>query len=300
LLMSTGGVMGEAVPLCPFCGAPYRETIMPNLGSTRVICERCGCLFLLPPSFGGVEEHCANHPDKVAVGICEECGRPFCKSCLRVVRESDRRVTICPNCLPRFRAEEIRVRAASKQRIIAAIILAALIVGSMIAYRMYTYSIPVGSALRNWPPAKHMNGINIIVTLEDPRKMSIGNLTEYISNKGCPDDFISVVIAVHNIAHIRFKGARIQPYTRRITIKVVTYTCGRASSFSAGAAATPHKEVLTVFLGRLQPGYYLITVEIFDGGTISWIYRDGKLYPVYEYPYKEVRIGTEMKGLRIG
>ena len=294
--------MGESVPICPFCGAPYEE-VTPRLGPTRVVCKECGCLFLISSKFGGVDEWCTNHPDRVAVSLCDRCGRPFCRSCLQVVEEAGRGVALCSDCLPKFEAEKARAKLAARRRIIKAIAVIAIIIGSLITYRMFTYTEPIGSAVRNWPPARNMEGVSIIVTPEDPRKMSIENLTEYVSERGKPGDFVSVVITFYEVAHVKFKEATLQPFTKRITIKATWYSCGRPPInpfFSGGVSATPHKEVLTVFLGRLQPGRYIIKVEKFYGGDISWVIREGKTYPVYEHPYREEKSGTSTLYLWIG
>ena len=33
---------------------------------------------------GGETLRCANHPERLAVGICNDCGRSFCSECLRI------------------------------------------------------------------------------------------------------------------------------------------------------------------------------------------------------------------------
>jgi len=294
--------MGESVPICPFCGAPY-EKFTPRLGSTCVVCEQCGCLFFISSKFGGFDEWCTNHPDRVAVSLCDKCWRPFCRSCLQVVEEAGRGVVLCSDCLLKFKAEKARAKLAARRRIIKAIAVIAIIIGSLITYSMFTYTEPIGSAVRNWPPARNMEGVSIIVTPEDPRKMNIENLTEYVSERGKPGDFVSVVITFYEVAHVKFKGATLQPFTKRITIKATWYSCGRPPInpfFSGGVSATPHKEVLTVFLGRLQPGRYIIKVEKFYGGDISWVIHEGKTYPVYEHPYREEKSGTSTLYLWIG
>ena len=73
---------GKNLFICPFCGAPQRIVIPP--GTVQVNCLYCGALILVPPWMGGKTLRCTNHPERLAVGICNDCGRSFCSECLRV------------------------------------------------------------------------------------------------------------------------------------------------------------------------------------------------------------------------
>jgi len=75
---------GKRLFTCTFCGAPQRMIISP--GTMQVKCQYCGGLILVPPWMGGRTLRCVNHPEKLAVGICNDCGRSFCPECLRVYR----------------------------------------------------------------------------------------------------------------------------------------------------------------------------------------------------------------------
>ena len=75
---------GKRLFTCTFCGAPQRMIISP--GTVQVKCQYCGGLILVPPWMGGRTLRCVNHPEKLAVGICNDCGRNFCPECLRVYR----------------------------------------------------------------------------------------------------------------------------------------------------------------------------------------------------------------------
>ena len=75
---------GKRLFTCTFCGAPQRMIISP--GTMQVKCQYCGGLILVPPWMGGRTLRCVNHPEKLAVGICNDCGRNFCPECLRVYR----------------------------------------------------------------------------------------------------------------------------------------------------------------------------------------------------------------------
>lgn len=68
--------------ICPFCGAPQRVII--SLGTVQVNCQYCGALILVPPWICGETLRCANHPERLAVGLCNDCGRSFCSECLRI------------------------------------------------------------------------------------------------------------------------------------------------------------------------------------------------------------------------
>lgn len=87
--------MTEALT-CPFCGAPYRETI--PAGTVQVKCQYCGAMILVPPSLGGIVQQCPNHPETLAVGICNDCGQSFCTRCLYVLNIKGGRCYICAKC----------------------------------------------------------------------------------------------------------------------------------------------------------------------------------------------------------
>jgi len=73
---------GKSLFICPFCGAPQRIVI--PLGTVQVNCQYCRALILVPPWMGGETLRCTNHPERLAVGICNDCGRSFCSECLRI------------------------------------------------------------------------------------------------------------------------------------------------------------------------------------------------------------------------
>lgn len=79
---------------CTFCGAPQR-TIIPQ-GTMQVKCHYCGGLVLVPPWMGGKTLRCVNHPERLAVGFCNDCGRNFCPVCLRIydLETRDARATL--------------------------------------------------------------------------------------------------------------------------------------------------------------------------------------------------------------
>jgi len=87
--------------LCPFCGAPYRQLI--PLGTVQVKCPYCGGAILVPEWLGGGQQLCQNHPEKFAVGLCNECGDNYCGSCLHlyslVGRDVKATLYLCPDCL---------------------------------------------------------------------------------------------------------------------------------------------------------------------------------------------------------
>jgi hypothetical protein len=90
---------------CPFCGAPHRETI--PYGAVQLRCEYCGAIFV-PNILSQAIYRCANHPDVIAVGKCNDCGRNFCEQCLNVYdiydtafRSELAKLYLCPDCLKR-------------------------------------------------------------------------------------------------------------------------------------------------------------------------------------------------------
>lgn len=94
--------MGETQPIkCPFCGAPYRDVIPADV--VQVKCKYCGGIFQVPPTVGAEVSRCIIHPEKVAVGMCNDCGQSFCGNCLHVfnlvTRDTRATLYLCPNCL---------------------------------------------------------------------------------------------------------------------------------------------------------------------------------------------------------
>lgn len=85
---------------CPFCGAPYRKLIPTD--ALQLKCDYCGAAFRTPPSIGVEIPECANHPERYAVGVCNDCGQNFCRECLHsynLKTGSDKAVLyLCPAC----------------------------------------------------------------------------------------------------------------------------------------------------------------------------------------------------------
>jgi predicted Zn finger-like uncharacterized protein len=86
---------------CPSCGAPYRDVIPADV--VQVKCKYCGGVFHVPPTIGAEVFRCVNHPEKVAVGMCNDCGRSFCACCLHsynlATRGESATLYLCPDCL---------------------------------------------------------------------------------------------------------------------------------------------------------------------------------------------------------
>jgi len=99
----------EGVFSCPFCGAPYRKLI--PAGTVQVRCEYCGAMILVPPKLREVQR-CPNHPDRVSVGICNDCGKGFCGDCLTVMMSSGSSegaaiIYLCPDCLKKRKSADV-------------------------------------------------------------------------------------------------------------------------------------------------------------------------------------------------
>jgi hypothetical protein len=91
----------EARPVfCPFCGAPQRRPVPSK--AVQVECQYCGRLILIPPAIGGATYRCANHPESIAVGKCNDCGENFCEDCLSIypLRTDGEEATLylCSSC----------------------------------------------------------------------------------------------------------------------------------------------------------------------------------------------------------
>ena len=99
---------GKGLFICPFCGAPQRM-IIPQ-GTVQINCQYCGALILVPPWMGGKTLRCTNHPERLAVGICNDCGRSFCSECLRVyhlkARDAEATLYLDTACLRKRHAEK--------------------------------------------------------------------------------------------------------------------------------------------------------------------------------------------------
>jgi hypothetical protein len=86
---------------CPFCGAPYKNPIPTD--ALQLKCDYCGATFRTPPQIGVEIPECVNHPERYAVGVCNDCGQNFCKECLHTYNlrpmQSDSAVLyLCPDC----------------------------------------------------------------------------------------------------------------------------------------------------------------------------------------------------------
>ncbi|MEM3551977.1 MAG: hypothetical protein QXN87_04245 [Candidatus Bathyarchaeia archaeon] len=88
--------MAEKGITCPFCGAPYRAVIPAD--TLQVICSYCGAIILVPPSLGGEVRQCPNHPETLAVGLCNDCGQSYCIRCLYVVDVRGGKMHVCAKC----------------------------------------------------------------------------------------------------------------------------------------------------------------------------------------------------------
>lgn len=60
---------------------------------------------LIPPWKGGEARRCYNHPERMADGKCNDCGRSFCVDCLEYynlnTREDRAVLSLCPACFRR-------------------------------------------------------------------------------------------------------------------------------------------------------------------------------------------------------
>jgi hypothetical protein len=84
---------------CPMCGAPY-NALIPS-GVVQVKCNYCGANLVVPPHLGGAVQQCPNHPDMLAVGICNDCGQSFCDRCLYTFGVRDGTLYLCSKCYKR-------------------------------------------------------------------------------------------------------------------------------------------------------------------------------------------------------
>jgi len=88
---------GREAFTCPFCGAPYRGVVPSDV--VQVGCQYCGGMILVPPELGGSVHRCPNHPEALAIGLCNDCGKSYCSHCLHIYTVEHARLYVCPNCL---------------------------------------------------------------------------------------------------------------------------------------------------------------------------------------------------------
>lgn len=86
----------EEAFICPFCGAPYRVLI--PAGTVQVECQYCKSTILVPPRLGGGVQRCPNHPEALAIGLCNDCGKSYCDRCLYVYTVRGGKLHICSEC----------------------------------------------------------------------------------------------------------------------------------------------------------------------------------------------------------
>jgi ribosomal protein L40E len=96
--------------LCPFCGAPYKELI-PS-GVVQVKCHYCGATVLVPPRLGGLIQRCPNHPDVLAIGLCNDCNKSYCDNCLYIYESEHEKLHLCAQCY-KNRTQESQAQAIS-------------------------------------------------------------------------------------------------------------------------------------------------------------------------------------------
>jgi hypothetical protein len=86
---------------CPFCGAPYKKLLSSNV--LQLKCAYCGAMYRVPPRIGIDIPQCANHRDRFAVGICDDCQQNFCSDCLEIydfkTRDGSATLHLCPKCV---------------------------------------------------------------------------------------------------------------------------------------------------------------------------------------------------------
>jgi hypothetical protein len=92
--------------VCPLCGAPYRYIVSPDVAQVK--CEYCGGIFSVPHSLEDTAPRCANHPEALAIGLCNDCGRNFCIQCLctyNLTGHEEATLYLCPEC---FRERQLK------------------------------------------------------------------------------------------------------------------------------------------------------------------------------------------------
>jgi uncharacterized Zn-finger protein len=122
--------------ICPFCGAPYKKFVPSD--ALQLKCDYCGATFHVPPKIGVEIPQCSNHPERFASGICNDCGRSFCKECLHafpIATQGERAVLyLCPSCLRKRNLDK-----ANAQLLFGSLL---LIIGLFIFGSILTFATP--------------------------------------------------------------------------------------------------------------------------------------------------------------
>lgn len=90
---------------CPFCGSPYRKMVPADV--VQLNCRYCGGIFLVSSRIETRVFRCPSHPEKIAVGVCGDCAKSFCRECLSTwvleTLEGYANLHLCPECFRRRR-----------------------------------------------------------------------------------------------------------------------------------------------------------------------------------------------------
>ena len=81
---------------CPFCGITYKKPI--PKGTVHLSCH-CGATFFVPSELGGSVHYCPNHPEKEAIGLCDDCKEGYCDHCLHILTFHPFLRVKCSSCL---------------------------------------------------------------------------------------------------------------------------------------------------------------------------------------------------------
>ncbi|MGQ9530699.1 MAG: hypothetical protein ACUVQX_05165 [Candidatus Bathycorpusculaceae bacterium] len=61
-------------------------------------CNYCGATVLVPPRLRGLVQRCPNHPDILAIGLCNDCNKSYCDNCLYIYEGGDGKLHLCAQC----------------------------------------------------------------------------------------------------------------------------------------------------------------------------------------------------------
>ena len=132
--------------LCPFCGAPQRTYIPTD--TLQIKCRYCGGIFS-PPLRGGETYRCVRHPEKMAIGKCNDCGESIV-SLVFIIMILSRIVSatlyLCPTCLRKRHVEkaDMKIYFGILMLVFGALFAAASILGDMVLFVMGISAIIYG------------------------------------------------------------------------------------------------------------------------------------------------------------
>ncbi len=170
---------------CPFCGAPYKKLVSSNV--LQLKCAYCGAMYRVPPRIGIDIPQCANHRDRFAVGICDDCQQNFCSDCLEIfdfkTRDGSATLHLCPKCLNKRETDKANSYVIGG---ILTIIFGVIFAAMLLPLGIFILIIGIGEIAYgiNKRPAEEAEVSEQEVEAETPEEMQVLAETEQMEEAG--------------------------------------------------------------------------------------------------------------------